>query len=44
LDFGHAIAFVPAPSAFGTRLRAAFAEASGRRGAIERPAPSVEQA
>ncbi len=43
-ELGHAIAFVLALIAFCTLLRAVFAEACARQGAIERPAPSVEQA
>ena len=43
-ELGHAIAFVLAPTAFCTLLRAAFVEASARRGAIERRAASVDGA
>jgi hypothetical protein len=42
-ELGHAIAFVLALTAFCALLRAAFAEAYGRRGAIERPAESVDR-
>jgi hypothetical protein len=41
-ELGHAIACVLAPTAFCTLLRAAFVEASARRGAIERPAASFD--
>lgn len=43
-ELGHAIAFVLALTAFCMLLRAAFGEACARRGAIERPAASVDQA
>jgi hypothetical protein len=41
-ELGHAIA--PAPAAFGTLPRAACAEASARRGGIERATASVDRA
>ena len=43
-ELGHAIAFVLALTAFCTLLRAAFVGACARRGAIERPAASVDRA
>jgi hypothetical protein len=43
-ELGHAIAFVLALTAFCALLRAAFVEVSARRGAIERPAASVDRA
>jgi Domain of unknown function (DUF1772) len=43
-ELGHAIAFVLALTAFCTLLRAAFVEASARRGAIERRTASVDGA
>jgi anthrone oxygenase-like protein len=43
-ELGHAIACVLALTAFCTLLRAAFVEASARRGAIERPASSLDRA
>ncbi len=43
-ELGHAIAFALALTAFCTLLHAAFVEARARRGAIERPAASVDQA
>ena len=43
-ELGHAIGFALALTAFCTLLRAAFAEACARRGAIERPVASVDQA
>jgi hypothetical protein len=43
-ELGHAIACALALTAFCTLLRAAFVEASARRGAIERPAASLDRA
>jgi len=43
-ELGHAITFALALTAFCMLLRAAFVEACARRGAIERPVASVDQA
>jgi hypothetical protein len=42
-ELGHAIAFGLAPIAFCTLMRAAFVEACAQRGAVERPAASVDR-